>query len=466
MGKLRMHASTLFLILTGISFLLLYTVLSFNNRLASDDVYFLAMLKKQGFWDCFRNVYNGWSGRWSATAYFFCVIGLTDNYLHIHYFLVAYHILTLLLLIAAIQMIIQFVFLKFLQITLAILDVLVYSILFIACFYFFTFDSIEAWWWLCSSIAYLQGICFLLVGVALILQHKRGILHDCCISLCFIYAGGCMEIYSMIVLSLFLLGLLYGLKTKRWEQWKQHKHFNTCSIAMISFLLSTVICVIAPGNYHRRISAIEASSVHVSALPGFFNTLEHSLFQKKNGVALLLSALWILLGMKLGERERSISGKQMKKAALIGLIPLLVSIVITYLFKIFIMKNGPVPARVWTLTSFFIATWACLLFFLAGYHFSNSLKRFSFLKPLIPACSMIVLFAYVYRQNDLSSKYAKQHDEVINTLLLAKERSEKTVVIHPLPDPGMLVPLYIGDGYIDWTLKEVLDLKCEIIVEK
>jgi hypothetical protein len=214
------NLNNLFLLLTAIGFLVLYFTLSFNNRLAGDDLYFLAMIKKEGLWECFKGVYMGWSGRWTKTAYWFFVMTLTDNYQHMHYFLFAYHLITFLVMIVSLQVIIRFLFLELFQTVMTKKTTFIFSVLFIASFYFFTFDIIESWWWIGSTFAYLQGICFLLAGTALLLKQQKNLFHYCCIGFCFLYVGGCFEIYALLVLGLFVAVILYGKKAGRWNEWK------------------------------------------------------------------------------------------------------------------------------------------------------------------------------------------------------------------------------------------------------
>jgi hypothetical protein len=48
-------------------------------------------------------------------------------------------------------------------------------------------------------------------------------------------------------------------------------------------------------------------------------------------------------------------------------------------------------------------------------------------------------------------------------LLLAKQHTEKEVMVHALPDPGMLLPLDVKD--LHWALQEILELPYEITVK-
>jgi hypothetical protein len=459
------NLNQLFLLLTAIGFLALFIILSFNNRLASDDLYFLAMIKKEGLWNCFKGVYMGWSGRWIRTAYWFFVMTLTDNYQHIHYFLFAYHLITLILFVLSIQFIIRFLFLKLLQVELTNKDAFIFSIFFLASFYFFTFDIIESWWWICSSFAYLQGICFLLAGTALLLKQERSLFSYCCMGFCFLYIGGCFEIYALIVLGLFMGCIVYGKSTGKWKEWKEKGYGKAFFIALTCLLISMIICFVAPGNYQRRVTIGGEQAIQISSLSADAHLAVTLLLQKKLGVAILLSSLWMLLGMKLrGNSRGQLSYRKAKNVLLIGLITIAGSVLINIIFKMLFLKNALMPARTFTFTSFSIAAFMCLFFLFLGYYFFYKTKRLMLIVPFFPCCSMLILFAYSCKQYNSTTRYAQQHDALIDTLLLTKAHAEKEVVVHVLPDPGMLLQLDVE--HQSWTLQEILDLPYEIRTEK
>jgi hypothetical protein len=453
------------LLLTAIAFLALFITLSFNNRLASDDLYFLAMIKKEGLWNCFKGVYMGWSGRWTRTAYWFFVMTIADNYQYIHYFLFAYHLITLIIFILSIQFIIRSLFLKLFQVELTKTDAFIFSILFVASFYFFTFDIIESWWWICSSFAYLQGICFLLAGTALLLKQKRSLFNHCCIGFCFLYIGGCFEIYSLVVLGLFAACIVYGTKTGKWKEWKEKRYISAFFIALTCLSISTLICFVAPGNYQRRGIIGDEQIIRLSSVFADAHLAITFLLQKRSGVAILLSSLWIVLGIKLRENSRELlSYKKAKTVLLICLVTIAGSLSINIIFKMLLLKNALMPARTFTFTSFSIAAFMSLFFLFLGYYFFHNARRFVLFTPLITCCSMIILFAYTCKQYHSTTRYAQQHDALIATLLLAKAHAEKEVVVQALPDPGMLLQLDVEQQ--SWTLQEILGLPYEIHVER
>jgi hypothetical protein len=457
------NLNNLLLLLTVTGFLALFLTLSFNNRLAGDDLYFLAMIKKQGLWECFKGVYMGWSGRWTKTAYWFFVMTLT-NYQHMHYVLFAYHLITLLMLVISMQLIIRVLFRELFQMVLTKKDAFMYSMLFTASFYFFTFDIIESWWWIGSTFAYLQGVCFLLAGTALLLKQQKNLFHYCCIGFCFLYVGGCFEIYALIVVGLFATFIVYGKKTGRWHTWKTKGYLKAVLVALSCLLISTLICFIAPGNYQRRdIIILDEQGRLLSSLFKDACIASTFLFQKRWGVAILLSSLWIPVGMNTREQANfHLPWNITRNVLLICLATSIGSVLINEVFKMAILKNALMPSRTFIFTSFSIAIFTGLLFLLTGYYFFQTVKRFALFLPLISCCSMVLLFAYTCKQYGSTTRYAKQYDELINTLVLAKAHGATQVAVQPLPDPGMLLALNVKD--LNWALGEILGLKHGVIV--
>ena len=105
----------------------------------------------------------------------------------------------------------------------------------------------------------------------------------------------------------------------------------------------------------------------------------------------------------------------------------------------------------------------CQLFFALGYAFFDVIKRYARFLSLIPCSCVLILCAYTYKQYGSTRRYAMQHDALIDTLLVAKAEAKQEILVHALPDPGMLVPLNVKDQ--DWALKEILDLSFEINVK-
>ena len=86
---------------------------------------------------------------------------------------------------------------------------------------------------------------------------------------------------------------------------------------------------------------------------------------------------------------------------------------------------------------------------------------------MIPFCTAALLFASAYSQYKYTSTYAKAYDQLLDQLLTAKKNNFKgTLLVSPLPNPGMLTTIFIGKKYVNEPLKEILDLDFEIELKK
>lgn len=456
--------SNYFLASIAVLFLLFYLILSFNNRLASDDIYFAALIKNKNIWDGVNIIYHTWSGRWTDVVFFFSVLTISNSFQNIHYWIFLYHCITLVILIYSINKIIRVVTSKIFDVNLSFKNSLVYSILFIAGFYFSTFQHIEVWWWFSASFCYLQGIVFLLFGIALLLVEKKNKLQYVLISLSFIYVGACFEIYIAIIFCLFLAIFIYFyLKKKEGAlSFKVNYFLKGFVIAFLSFCFSTAIFFSAPGNIERMkiYKTYNSSSVTTRML----NTLDFSnvdLFQKKYLLAFGLASLWFLIGMKIKKGSVNVLS-QLKKSLFIALILLLISIVITLIFQFFILYGKPLPLRAWTFTSFSLFVFCSILFLFLGYFMQNKFISILFLKVVVPLSILVALTYSTYKQYTVTSVYSEKYDQLISVLINEKEnKATKTFYVDPLPNSGMLVYLYL-DGYTAVPLQEILDLDFEI----
>lgn len=467
MKKTVLDLSNLLIVLSTLAFILFYFILSYYQRPTSDDVGFISMSKQDNIVENIHFVYYNWSGRWASVIYYLFVIGLTDSFLHIHYFYFLYYVVTFLILLYSVNTLIRFAILQLFDIQLINRYSLLYSILFIACFHFFTFEAIEAWWWPCASFSYLFGITCLLLGTALIIRKKSKLTELPIIALCFTYVGGCLEIYAFIVTSLFLLIFMF--------HWKNRQKMNGLEKYKLSFLIafcclfiSMLICIAAPGNHERMTWMINRFGEPTHTMNQFFAGLGAHLLQKKYIPAILLASLWMLPGMKLRkDRPVLINRKQFVKIVQVTTIPILVSILICSLFQITVLKFFPVPAKAWTFTSLGLAVLFCECFLFIGYSIQLSGTSSYLLKLVFPFFTAAILFSYAYRQYNYARAYAKAYDEVIDKLLEAKKNNFKgTLFVTHLPDPGMLTCLFIGEKYVNEPIKKILELDFDIQLKK
>ncbi len=454
-------------------FILFYLVLSFYNRPTNEDVNFISIVKGKSLFEFVNWFYSTWCGRWASSSYYYIILSATSVYQHIHYIYFIYYVLTLCLFIYSLHTIIQIGINKLFLATIDTKTSLTFSLLFIAGFYFSTFQNIEVWWWIFSTVDHLQGIIILLLGSALLMKQKKSNWHFLLICICFIYVGGSYEINAMIIGVFFLVTFIYLLRKKiTWfSDFRKQYFFKRFIIVYILFLLSFLISISSSGNqkrsktYVRDHLLITTQSYSNTDFPITVNEFA----QKKYLAALGLASLWFLLGMKL-KRNYSMdeNKKHFRKIILFACLPLLLSIIITYLFQVLFLSYYSIPLRGWTFTSFSLFALCCLVFLIIGnqIHISNPFIK-SAIAIVIPFVVSLFLLSYLYKQYSTTSMYAREYDKLITQLIEAKNNKEiKVLTVDPLPDSGMLLPLEIGTKYIDDALKEILEFDYEIKVKK
>ncbi len=351
--------------------------------------------------------------------------------------------------------------------------IVAYSILFIGAFYFLTFQYMEVWWWMCASVDTLQGIVFLLLGIALLIKEKKTIMHYIFIAFCFIYIGGGYEIYSLLIISISLLILCYFIlkRNKQFFSFDTNHYLKGFLTALLALLLSFSISILSPGNMKRRTYLFKENKTENSVLStrDVGALINSTVFTQKKFVAGIgFAALWLLLGLKLKNKTDVLKAKRKMKYLLrLSALLIIISIGITLAFQYIILGNSFIPPRGWTFTSFLITVFLCLLFLSFGCYanISSSITQ-SLIKIAPPAIMMFVLLLTVFKQYNYVSKYAREYDMLI-VELLEKQKSGKTetVYVNNLPDPGMLLPIDISDSSITVPIRDILHLKYNIAVK-
>lgn len=461
--------SNLLLFCCALTFLVFYLMLGFHNRAASDDIYSILQFKELGAFKLLSKYYLSWSGRWPTILFFSVLLNFSDPISDFHKYIFVYYLVTLLILFLSVNFILKEVCRIAFHVVLTIFESFVFSTLFIASFYFFTFQSTEVWWWICSSFVYLQGIVALLTGTALVLNRKNHFLNLLLIGICFAYLGGSSEVYaiSVIVVIISTIVILRYRHRDALQSFIKGPYFKSVCLAATTFILSAIISLSAPGNRSRndfRIAEDKSVSLReTKARPS--QTISD--FVKKFPFALGISMLAFILGRRVKElNPGSDLFKRPARTLLLATLPFLISVIVTWSFQKLFLKEMIIPARAWTFSSFFLSAFFCCLFFVLGY--KMQLKRTSTLifSILIPLSVLTLLILNTSNQYKFTSRYANSYDRMIEQLLKANTRGEKdTVFVKPLPDPGMLVALYPEDKNILEGLEQIMQLPFKIKVE-
>ncbi len=458
------------LTLSAVSFVLLFLELSWFNRPAYDDMTGIFYAKVNSLSQYVIWMYHNISGRWISWAYFYTVMSPATSFNDYHFCFFIYHCLTLLIFIYSVQLIIRIGISNLFGIKISFRFSIVNSILFLACFYFFTVQNIETWWYIGASFMYLQGIVFLLLGVALLLKEEKKIYHYLIVSFCFIYVSSSYELYAVITSFLFSIFIVHFIvkNKERISIVRENKYSLGVIVAFVSLVVAALFSVFSSSNIERR--AYYKEFFVDTYKVDYLSVLKSTLLDRKYLVAFVLASVWLLIGIKL----RSSAGVFYNKSRIINTFrffafAFISSVIIMLLFQILIMYGILIPPRGWAFSSLSWTFLICFSFLISGYHlpaFWQTLQNA--IKLIIPVIVFGFLSFTMINQYKFASVYSKKYDAFINSLIDAKKKNYTGLFyMDKLPDPGMLMQLDMeDDSHNPQFLKDILGVNFEIKVNK
>ena len=145
--------------LTSVSFLLFYLILAYNNRIASDDLYFVANLSRDGLFESVLNFkYNQRvTSHLLYNLIFVCNTDLRSLHLQVFFF----HIATITGFLLSAKFLIHKCFDDLLNFPISRENAFLLSSLYTGALFFFTFQLNEVWFWTISSVIHLIPFIFI-----------------------------------------------------------------------------------------------------------------------------------------------------------------------------------------------------------------------------------------------------------------------------------------------------------------
>jgi hypothetical protein len=439
MFNLKKDFYTLLLWSASALFVALYAILSYNNRLAADDLYYLANYPKVGVWGCMEYLYQTYSARWSAYLFTGAVVSLSQ----LKWTLFIFHTFTLASLVATLSLILHQILNLRLHSALKKQEILLYTTITVAGLFFTSYSIGETWFWVVQVCTYLWCIIMSLVLIYAFLNNCSTGFNLLLIVIAGLFIGGSSESYALV--NLFLLGGYLFFGNIRFSR-LPFLHFTTSknmnlklAIALIAVLIGFAITMAAPGN-----------GVRYNALPhpsyAMLLWIQMKSFIKivfirtplNLPILLLFGAPWFLLGNRMQKKNSVVSFSQFLKSALPYLF-----IVLTLIF-IFLVPTSLVmaelgPDRALSFVSFFIALSFSTGLFWAGMRLSVDKRAIHLLKIGIPA-SMIILLTYqTTNQRQITAAYARSYDSRNIQLKTLKQKNEDSIIVlDSLKPSGML----------------------------
>lgn len=434
----------------SILFLILFGLLAYHNRPATDDFLYSICFKDNGVLGCMNQCYQVQTFRWAGMLLMGILFKLNDFVSQFP----LYHISLFSLFIVVIALWIRLVFQKFFQISFSKKTIFAISVLIFASFYFLTFHAVELFFWYCGSVYYLQNIVAALFGFYFIFRKKKSFIDYLLIPLCFLYAGGTIENLAFCYIVILSIIFLYFIQIK-----KKDASFNLLLKVIIAFifLVSSVLINISGSGFQVRqeLSAIEKAK-YGEEKNGFYKIEKASLIKLSKKIKdrkLLIYLILVLPAIGIGTIAKSNNPNNSFKVKKIifSLIASNILVLILSILPFIIMLGNLGTERTWVLF-FFTANISILtLLFLIGFKIPDS-KGFSLFRLTLIGITFIVALFYIFRQYPVISAYSEAYDLRKTQLeVLQKSNFKETVVVKKLPPSG---PLLSADDNFDYFSRQ------------
>ncbi|HKR06994.1 MAG TPA: DUF6056 family protein [Bacteroidia bacterium] len=455
------------LAISGSLFLLLFLVVSYYNRLAADDFYYLGGYTEKGVWGCMRDLYYGYSARWTAYLFTGWIISM-NAFTYYHFF---FNGITLLIMILSFYFLVKNIVYKILSIKLSAKLNILYALILSCSLFFSSYSISETWFWLVQVCTYLWSIIMSLILLNILVNERFKPVHYLLIIITTVFIGGASESFALV--NIFLLSSYLGLsnsglKKNSFISFPKHQNTNKkIMLALIFLLISFTITMVAPGN-----------EIRYSALPkaGFIETvwIQIKSFIKiifirtplKLHYLFLFSFPWLVLGKYLSQslpKSNLITALfSLKKYFILLLILVFIFLVPTS----FIMSEIG-PDRALSQISFLICLCFSAFFFFTGYFVEINNKAFQILKTGTALISIGVLLFHLNKQFSSTKKYANAFDQRMNLLEeLNKSGQNNIIELNTLPSPGMIYSAeisedtnYFTNNFLEYALHLKFDIK-------
>jgi hypothetical protein len=442
-------------------FFVLYLILSFNSRLATDDYYFIGDIKNHGMFEQVWFQYMNWSGRYTAT--------MAANFFYNFFELKQEYYFTLPLLSFSLLIFGMFFLLKQIVDKLNLVckkpTVVWIAFLFCSFLFFLSFDVGESWFWYCGYSSYLWSIIALVWGLYFLLVN--GFYSIVLASFCFIYVGAASEIYSSIIGLCYTIFFVYAYRYNK--SIIENKQFRYKLIFVYTcFAIAFILFLVAPGNYLRDGLFPEhqlGRAIFITAK----SFIKFCVFYLPSKLIYILSfsGMFYVSGNTFSSNVSSVI--TFRAIAKYSTLILLILLLVFYLLVAYIMVETG-PPRVLFFVSFLVCSYIFVLSFFAG-----ALQIFKKKNSVIRLASFVLLLLTLvftlFNQTVITSKYANSHDERVKHILYLKEviKKDSLVFLKPLAPSGMLYSAEITADTSHFTNKELklgFDLPFYLAVEK
>lgn len=443
----------------NITFVVLYVLLSYYNRISLDDFYFLANVQQNNFIDATIKEHQTWSGRWTAVLLNHFVLSFYDT----GYFLTLFNILTFIFFVFSIMLLINNINCIFGFPKLSKIRNINLAVFIVAAIFFSTVKIDETWFWLCSTCTYLVCVLMFILGLALFFSPNKSILNFPGIIICFTYIGGSSEPWALFIMMLLILFII-SINLKFVVIPLPVKVLNIrITVSLICCLSAFVISYLAEGNTVRTDFFDDI---------GIFKALILNI--KTSGMIVLLrlpdilpySVLFCIPAFYAGYNSKNSPGKR-------NIFIRITMVIFLYFFSLFIFQlpvtyvTQDIAAyrTLFPVSLFTLLALSFIFYFLGQLRFlDKTASRFSAYTAFI-IIVLLTVFTIIIQLRTVPA-YSKSYDKRIS-YLNKKKHYEGIIFLSPLPDSGLLHSAEITsdpDYFSNRHLQKGLGISADLIL--
>jgi len=438
-------------------FLSLYILLSFHNRPAADDFYFLNAVHSKGIWLTALDAYNTWITRWAALLFLGSAVVLFDA----GQSLLLFQLFSLIALTTGAGWFLHKILRQHTGASTGAL-LPIYALLFVFTFFCLTFNPGETWFWFTSECMYLWPVIAFLYGSSFLLSKETKVLPAVLAVTCFLFIGGGSEVVALEVLvALLLLGFLI-YKNKPFA-FSAYVNKRLLLISLMAVVLSLFIAWLGQGRTLRQEALLPADFSRQCIL-----VIQASLYfllaqlPLKTHWLLFSIVPWLVLRNKISpgdEKPIPVVFRAVAKDFLFFLL----FVILHFTLVVFLLRSFP-PYRTWITLSLALAVFCAV----TGWRLGSLVQT---KKGIVSASAIYILAAGILLVATISS----QHQEVSTYSFAVDERmsvlknnsgKDKTILeVKTLPPAGMLYSTEISadtNYFTNKQLREYLELKSPV----
>lgn len=462
--ELSVKAFYVFAILTVIAFWVLYAMLSYFNRPASDDFSLIFLATHRGIISGTIWFYMHWTGSFVTTFIQAVTLYILQNSTS----LLAYNIFLLSFLSYCLFFVLKQI-LENSRSKISNFELFLFSQLVIQAWFFTGFSTSEDWFWVVGSTGYLITLClvFLSIGYYYKVCGKSN-KYDMPLFIVFSFmSGNVVILYPLVLGGVLFLWLFY-------ERFIRNR-FNIYTVLYL-ILLATgfLLNLLAPGNA-RRTKVVQTIVPHhaligLKVVSGFFTIIKNLIVLKLLPVFIFAVPLALLITCDenfFTSSDVSNNNKPLH-ALLCTSFALLTAVAVNAVIFYIVWADPASSLRSWMhISLLFIFTIVFILVFIAQK--TGSVK-------IAPIAGCIFLSVVIYKdcktflkQYPVVKAYSIAEDKRIKTILDAKNTfSAPVLYLDSLPPSGMLLSAEIGRdtaNYINSDMRQRFDLPFAIAVK-